>query len=212
MTRIQLIVPLEDDRDNTNNARSCIRMSQMAAVDAATAPDEPLAEEKNCNSAMDESSNPSSSTVLSQELREQFESMKTVWRQSKRAQSDEKFSQGGVASSQEDLRRKARETAVETALAVDEELSRWKNGIAELEAMLAAEEDSSIESADDYAQGEIIEEEEHRGEQGQHREASIRLHRHAPEQHPRLGFPDLTPIVQNEDDEQDGVSSQSYGS
>jgi hypothetical protein len=81
--------------------------------------------------------NDGSRGVLPDELRENFESMKAIWRQARRTNSS-----GDEA---EELRRKEREVAVETAVAVDAEISRWQTGVDELEALLAAEEGESDE-------------------------------------------------------------------
>lgn len=88
--------------------------------------------------------------ILSADLRDQFETMKRVWRQARR-QCD------GVGSSSDideetkerraliihDLKRKERDTAIETAIKVDNEISQWHNGIADLEALLAEEKSES---------------------------------------------------------------------
>jgi hypothetical protein len=65
-------------------------------------------------------------TVLSNELRDEFETMKTAWRRARRSSGD----------NAEELRRKEQDAALDTAVAIESE-----NGIAELEAMLAEEDD-----------------------------------------------------------------------
>jgi hypothetical protein len=204
MTGTQLIIPLEDDTDNsagsTNSSRSSHCMNQDTAV---AAPSFDLKE----NTIENNKTLSSSSRVLSDELREQFESMKTVWRHAKRASSGESFVQDGLLSSQE-LKRKERKTAVETALAVEKEISRWKNGIAELEAMLAAEEDCSLDdySSDDDKAG--AQDGQPGGNQGQ-RASMNHDHRLADNvgPHPHLGFPCLPLVVPNETDDHDDTSS-----
>jgi hypothetical protein len=69
--------------------------------------------------------------AISDELRQNFEAMKAVWRQADRES-------GGDAAILEDLRHKERAQAIETAIAVETEIAKWQMGIAELEAMLAA--------------------------------------------------------------------------
>lgn len=201
MTGIHLIVPLEDDTDSSTG--SSHRMNQVTGAPAAASVAIP-----NGNVNVKDKKAESSSGVLSDELREQFETMKAVWRQTKRANSVDEDIQDGNLPCQEELKRKERETAVETALAVDEEISRWKNGIAELEAMLAAEEDSSVGS--NISEDDSMEEHQE-GVQGQQRAGVVRMHhRHRSAQQPpqpHLGFPDLPPVVPNEeDDEIDGPS------
>ncbi|KAG7358988.1 hypothetical protein IV203_015577 [Nitzschia inconspicua] len=149
MTGIQLIVPLEDETETgKSGSSSSQRMDQGAG---APVEDAPTAKGKSRDCTHGKTS---SSTVLSEELREQFEAMKAVWRQSKRSDSGEDGTRSGNNALREELKRKERETAVETALAVDEEISRWENGIAELEVMLAAEEDNSIDSDSQDSEGE----------------------------------------------------------
>ena len=85
--------------------------------------------------------------VLSPELREHFEAMKALWRQSRRSSSD-------GDEDLEELRHKSREKALETALAVESETLRLQNGIAELEALLAQQERGQVdENAQDGQPG-----------------------------------------------------------
>ena len=113
------------------------------------------------------SSKAGNSDVLSAELRDNFEAMKSVWRQARRADTDET----------EDLRRKEREIAVETALALDAEISRWQTGIAELEALLATEESAGEDDTESDQQ--------------------------PPRERPRnvIQFPSLLPVIAPEDDD-----------
>ena len=78
-----------------------------------------------------------SRSILPPELRERFETMKSMWRQSRR-QSPEGSTNDGTEI--EVLKRKQREIAVETAIAVDYEISRLQGGIDELEALLNVED------------------------------------------------------------------------
>jgi hypothetical protein len=114
MTDMQFIVPTLDDESN-----------QGASLDGET--------------SLSESNNDNNRTVLPDELRENFEAMTSVWRQSLRASGEEA----------KELSRKEREKAVETAIAVDAEINRWQNGIAELEALLSEQEGRRDYSDDD---------------------------------------------------------------
>jgi hypothetical protein len=131
-----------------------------------------------------ESHNDNNRTVLPDELRENFEVMTSVWRQSLRAS-------GGESK---ELSRKEREKAVETAIAVDAEINRWQNGIAELEAFLSEQEGRQDYSDDDYDEEDA--ESNHGG--------------HLP-QPPRNAnvFPLLPPVIPPEDDGEDCDSDDS---
>ena len=98
--------------------------------------------------------------ILSDDLRDQFETMKSVWRQARRSDGsvDDAISSASTfngddteanetrALLREGLKRKERETAVETAIKVENEISKWQHGIADLEALLAAEEEYLTEN------------------------------------------------------------------
>lgn len=139
-----------------------------------TSSDNGMAQDPNniSNSNQDENSGRG---VLPQELRENFEAMKSVWRQSRRA------TNSGEES--EELKHKERVTAEETAIAVDTEISRWQSGIAELEALLlvAEQEDQEDEEQDDNIYDE------------DHEQPAVRQH--------AVRFPSLPPVVPLEDDE-----------
>jgi len=79
-------------------------------------------------------------------LRESFEAMKSIWRQVSRQNEEE-----SVAL--EDLRHKERQQAIETALAIESEVAKWQNSIAELEAMLASV-DNEEDNDDNYSEQE----------------------------------------------------------
>lgn len=134
----------------------------------------------------DNNNNNSTSSVMSDDLRHQFEAMKTVWRQAKRAESQESLHEGhnsqdcnekhseedpaaAAAEAGSDLKRKAARMAVETALAVDQEISRWQNGIADLEALLAAEEAAAAEDKYESESDEEEKEEASRRRDGRRR-------------------------------------------
>lgn len=69
--------------------------------------------------------------VLSSELRENFDTMRDLIQQEKKRKD---------APSDENFQAKKVQVALKTALAVEDEVLRLRNGIAELEAMLAREE------------------------------------------------------------------------
>lgn len=75
--------------------------------------------------------NNDNSQVLPPELRENFDQMRALVRAQSRAQ-DEK--------EEERARKNARQMALKTALAVEKEFSQLRNGIAELEALVAQQE------------------------------------------------------------------------
>ena len=144
MTDMQLIVPPLDDTGNQGGSSD--------------------------NGMVNPNNNDGSGGFLPEELRENFEAMKSVWRQSRRA----------VGEEGEQLRRKEREVAKETAIAVDAEISKWQKGIAELEALLAEEESAESDEA---------------GLVGESDEDSVR-------EIPRdiVRFPSLPPVIPLEDD------------
>lgn len=76
--------------------------------------------------------------VLSPELRLHFHNMRRLIQQEEDAQKKRK--DAPHQQQLEELQLKKHQTAVKTALAVDDELSRLRNGIAELETLLAQQE------------------------------------------------------------------------
>ncbi len=81
------------------------------------------------------------------ERRESVEARKTEWRQARSSEAEGE-------ENTEELKRKEREKAVETGVAVDAEISRWQKGIAELELMLSSQEeeedgDEDVEDGDE---------------------------------------------------------------
>jgi len=117
-------------------------------------------------------------------LRESFEAMKSLWRQVGRQNEEE-------SGALEELKRKERQQAVETALAIEAEVAKWQNSIAELEAMLAGV-DNEEDSDDNYSEQED--------------EESF------PEEVPPVPgvrFPSLPPVVVPEDDLDETTLSRS---
>ena len=128
----------------------------------------------NGETSQSESNDDNNRTALPDELRENFEAMTSVWRQALRASGEEA----------KDLRRREREKAVETAIAVDAEINRWQNGIAELEALL-----SEQEGRQDYSDDE--EEEDAESNHGGHLPQPQRN---------AFVFPRPPPVIPPEDD------------
>lgn len=106
--------------------------------------------------------------ILSDDLRDQFETMKRISRQVRRGSNDDlrhgvddsysnsdnisdaevrKEEQRRRATTAKDLQRKEREAAIATAVKVDNEINQWRDGIAHLEALLLAEEETSKQSS-----------------------------------------------------------------
>lgn len=164
MTVMQLLVPLEDEsgtrsqRYPQEGGNGLISSSSVAAFEHG----EEVDKGANGESSSGSIASSTNGNVLSDELRDQFETMKAVWRQAHRASSLDGDEQEGSqhASHQrgdhqpllqqphvpdQDLKRKARDVAVDTALAVHDEIARWQNGIADLEALLAAEDVSDLD-------------------------------------------------------------------
>lgn len=100
-------------------------------------------------------------SILSDDLRDQFEVMKRISRQAQRrnlnngtgVDVDDIHSETDHKNSHHpELKHKVRETAIETAIKVDNEINQWRDEIANLEALLLAEEDDdedSLSSTDD---------------------------------------------------------------
>lgn len=120
-----------------------------------------------------------SADVLSDELRRNFEAVKEARRQVDREK-------GAEPALLEGLRRKERQQAIETALAVESEVAKWQSGIAELEAMLAATEQEEDRSRFD-AEG---------GQQGLNLDDGFQARPVAD-----IRFPSLPPVVVPDDDD-----------
>lgn len=137
--------------------------------------------------------------ILSHELRDQFETMKSIWRQARRDNGDEGSSSSNDSSEtrerrvivREDLKRKERETAVETAIKVQNEIETWENGIADLEALLGAEEQDFGEEAEE--QGE-------NGIPGIREIEFVRRDNNAPRHPQQIQFPFLPHAIPTEDE------------
>ena len=172
MTDMQLIVPPLD-------GNNCRREGQDD--DAAAASDNARLENGNREEDQHQQQKGSRS-VLPDGLRANFEEMKSVWRAARRAESSNNSSWGD--NEKEELKRKERELAVETAVSANAEIAKWENGIAELEALLGEQQDG-----EEYYDGE--EEEQDMPEDEHHQN-----------QHPVVEFPALVsiPVVPVEDD------------
>lgn len=137
---MQLVIPIEDASSGNSISNHCVG-------------DNPgKSNGENRPASIAEQGNRVNDGILSAELRDQFESMKSIWRQARRGH-NEQGSSSSTDSSQtkerrirlrEDLKRKEREVAVETAIKVQNEIATWQNGIADLEALLAAEEEQEL--------------------------------------------------------------------
>lgn len=182
---MQLVIPIEDSSSGNSKSNHCMHRHQEGLeVENQTASQQ----------------NAGNDAILSHELRDQFETMKSIWRQARRDNGDEGSSSSNDSSEtrerrvmvREDLKRKERETAVETAIKVQNEIETWENGIADLEALLAAEEEES---------GELVEEQE--GENGLPGIREIEFVRHdnnAPRRPHQIQFPFLPHAIPTEDE------------
>eukprot|EP00751_Fragilariopsis_kerguelensis_P008179 CAMPEP_0170786344 /NCGR_PEP_ID=MMETSP0733-20121128/17532_1 /TAXON_ID=186038 /ORGANISM="Fragilariopsis kerguelensis, Strain L26-C5" /LENGTH=83 /DNA_ID=CAMNT_0011132143 /DNA_START=533 /DNA_END=784 /DNA_ORIENTATION=+ len=83
--------------------------------------------------------------------------MKSIWRQAQRENDDDDGSSSNTTMIRKDLKRKERDTAVETAIKIDNEISQWRGGIADLEALLAAEEQSEYSVIENNEEEDISE-------------------------------------------------------
>jgi len=149
---MQVVVPIEDTNSGDVTNDHCLDQEQHCVLNDG-------AEE---NTIVDNrAQNNKDGDILSDDLRDQFETMKSVWRQARRsaASLDDDATTSACngdgtetkelgASLLEGLKRKERETAVETAIKVENEISKWQHGIADLEALLAAEEEYSTENGE----------------------------------------------------------------
>jgi len=183
---MQLVIPIEELGSGSNHSKQRIdRKKEELDVGNRVASD--VVER-----------NESGDVLLSSGLREQFETMKSVWRQARRGTEGERISsstddtvtQQRRAQVRKDLKRKERETAIETAIQVQNEIEKWQNGIADLETLLAAEEEE-----------ESDEEEGENGPPGIREIAFVRRHHNAErENYPRIQFPYLPAAIPTEDE------------
>jgi len=191
-----VVIPIEDTRSRVKKGNRCIGGQH----------NELEVEDQQKSVAVERST--ISDGLLSAELRDQFEHMKSIWRQAHRGNDDERSLSSNDSSQprekrfrvREDLKRKQREAAVETAIQVETEITAWQNGIADLEALLAAEEDeeSSVEVdgwQEDPQDGE-------HGPPGIREIAFVRRHNNnAPRQRPpQIRFPFLPQAIPTEDE------------
>lgn len=189
---MQLVIPIEDSSSGDKSSHCIVERQEELEVENHPA------------SAVLERST-GHDAILSDELRDQFESMKSIWRQARRGRNDEGSSSSNDSSEtrerrvrvREDLKRKEREVAVETAIKVQNEISTWKNGIADLEALLAAEEEQeSNEDADEW-----VPQEEGENVPPGIREIAFVRRINAPRQGPpQIRFPFLPQAIPTEDE------------
>lgn len=183
MTNMQLIIPPWEESGSQDGSKSLTKDNEED-LDRREATHSTEKEEEN--------SNHSGSNILPPELKEKFEAIRALGRQLGRAsnyetekhyESDDASASNGVPdgnTSKEDLKRKERAIATDAALAIDSEISKWRNGIAELEAVLAA-----MDEEDEAEQG------------GSHVEGGREL----PNPPRVIRFPALPPLVPPEEDE-----------
>jgi hypothetical protein len=158
---MQLVVPVEDSSSGSGSAASTSNRCSAGRLTATGA----VGTDANINQDLD---NNNDDDILSDELRDQFETMKSVWRRARRGdrnggssssssnsinEEDAETKERRRAMIRKDLKRKERETALETAIKVDNEINQWRNGIADLEALLAAE-DSDMDEDDELRVGQ----------------------------------------------------------
>jgi len=183
---MQLVIPIEDLGSGSNHSSHCIDKKQEG-LDVGNRAASAVVEGNEANDAL-----------LSSELREQFETMKSIWRQARRDQEDERSSSSTDdtetrhrrLSVRKDLKRKEREAALETAIKVQNEIETWQNGIADLEALLANEEEEESE-----------EEEGENGPPGIREIAFVRRNRDVQrENYPQIQFPYLPAAIPTEDE------------
>jgi len=204
---MQLVIPIEDTSSGSTNGNHC----------TGPQPEQLETDNQTVSAALERNAN--NDAILSMELRDQFETMKSIWRQARR-DSEESGSASSADSSEtkerrarvrEDLKRKERETAVETAIKVQNEIATWQNGIADLEALLAAEEERTSSSEDYSHQGQGVRQAEgENGPPGVREIAFVRRNNHAPRRHqgyarppPRpaqIRFPFLPPAIPTEEE------------
>ena len=191
---MQLVIPIEDASSGNGISNHCVGENQGPS-DAENHPRLPAGDE-----------NRVSDGILSAELRDQFESMKSIWRQARRGHGEQGSSSSNDSSqtkenrtrSREDLKRKEREIAVETAIKVQNEITTWQNGIADLEALLAAEEQ---ESNDESGEWEVMPQEEENVPVAIREIAFVRGMNNGPRQiPPQVRFPFLPRAIPMEDE------------
>jgi len=155
-TDMQLVIPIEDTSSGNNSSNHCIEKQHKLETGNRSA------------FASLERNPKNDGAILSDDLRDQFETMKCVWRQARRGSEDFDSSSSNDSSITKkrrgnvraELKRKEREMAVETAIKVEREIALWEEGIADLEALLAVEDDreSDEETTADGDEQEGVEE------------------------------------------------------
>lgn len=185
---MQLVIPIEDTSSGTKGSNHCVEQQQE--LESASGRWEPR----------------NNGAILSKDLRDQFETMQSVWRQARRDGEDVDSSSSNnsnrerVGNMRSELKRKERETAVETAIKVDREIAFWQEGIADLEALLAAEDEqvTNEEGASAANNQHAVEE---NGPPGI-REISFvrRNHLQAPVRPAQIQFPFLPPAIPTEEE------------
>jgi len=191
---MQLVIPIEDTSSGNSISNHCKREQQ----EQSDAENHPTGTGVHGNRGNDR--------ILSSELRDQFECMKSIWRQARRGPSEEGSSSSNDNSAtkerrhrvREDLKRKEREVAVETAIKVQNEITKWQNGIADLEALLAAEEEQ--ESNDEAVDWEGVPQDGDNGPPGIREIAFVRRINNEPRQIPQVRFPFLPRAIPTEDE------------
>lgn len=165
---MQLIVPIDDASSDTttNTSRSiiCIEQQQREIGRRTATGAVGINADQSINNRnpvfngigdRNNDNNYNGDSILSDDLRGQFETMKSVWRQARRGNdngdgssfshaNDDTATKQRQARIRKELKRKEREAARETAIKIDNEISQWRNGIADLEALLAAEGEEQI--------------------------------------------------------------------
>lgn len=156
-TEMQVVVPIEDTSSGDVKIDHCLDQEQHCALNDG------IEGTTIVNTRAQNNKDNNYGAILSDDLRDQFETMKSVWRQARRGAASGNDDATSSASScngdgtetketralfREGLKRKERETAFETAIKVENEISKWQHGIADLEALLAAEEEYSTENGD----------------------------------------------------------------
>ena len=131
MADMQLIVPPLDG----NKSQEQDNAAAAAASSGGMNPD-----------AESHDSSEGQGSVLPDGLRANFEEMKSVWRDARRATNGEE---------REELKRKERVLAAETAVAAHAEIAMWQNGIAELEALLREQEQDGGGAEDEEEADEL---------------------------------------------------------
>lgn len=184
---MQLVVPVEDSNSGSATcSKHCLGQQRQQTEEGNLTVMGAVGTNANNNDA-----------ILSDDLRDQFETMKSVWRQARRGDVDSDSSSNTTVT-RKDLKRKERDTAVETAIKVDNEINQWRNGIADLEALLAAEEESELPEMEDNEEEEIAG--DNNGPPGIREIAFVARNNMNNNRRPHIPrFPFLPPVIPTED-------------